>query len=180
MLDPVGLLVLAAELPQMFKVQSSPLRKAMFCMGNYALTSTRRSSPKKTVVCTTELLVLRAKEGIDPRFLIAVVHCNDFIQHAISGTTGSQHPRTSWHRISEFQIPEFAPEERAKITSVVWTIHNSLLICEEAIAAGLQVKRAAMQRLFTRGLRGEAQKETEIGRVTESWELRTSSIFAMI
>src|SRR5437868_6273133 len=29
-------------------------------------------------VCTTELLVLRAKTGIDPRFLIAVVHCRKF------------------------------------------------------------------------------------------------------
>src|SRR5882762_2827502 len=66
-------------------------------------------------VCTTELLVLRAKNGIDPRFLIGVVHCREFIEHAISGTTGSQHPRTSWHRISEFELPAFSPEEQAKI-----------------------------------------------------------------
>lgn len=122
-------------------------------------------------VCTTELLVLRAREGIDPRFLVAAVHCNDFIEHAISGTTGSQHPRTSWHRISEFRLPEFSPEERAKITYIVWTIHNSLLICEEAIATGSHLKRVSMQKLFTGGLRGEAQKETEIGLVPESWEV---------
>jgi len=122
-------------------------------------------------VCTTELLVLRAREGIDPRFLIAVVHCNNFIEHAISGTTGSQHPRTSWHRIREFRIPKFSPEERAKITNVVWTIHNSLLICEEAITTGSRLKRVAMRGLFTRGLRGEARKDTEIGLVPESWEV---------
>src|ERR1035437_2925585 len=81
-------------------------------------------------VCTTELLVLRAREGIDPRFLIAVVHCQDFIEHAISGTTGSQHPRTSWHRISEFEIPDFSPDEQAKIATIVWTAHNSLVACE--------------------------------------------------
>ena len=32
------------------------------------------------------------------------------------------------------------------------------------------LKRAAMQTLFTRGLRGEAQKETEIGPMPESWQ----------
>lgn len=35
------------------------------------------------------------------------------------------------------------------------------------------LKRAAMRALFTKGLRGEAQKETEIGPVPESWELRS-------
>jgi type I restriction enzyme S subunit len=131
-------------------------------------------------VCTTELLVLRAREGIDPRFLIAVVHCKSFIEHAISGTTGSQHPRTSWHRISEFRIPAFSLEERTKITNVVWTIHNSLLICEEAIATASHLKRVAMQGLFMRGLRGEAQKDTEIGLVPESWEVERLDHYANV
>jgi type I restriction enzyme S subunit len=34
-----------------------------------------------------------------------------------------------------------------------------------------ELKRAAMRELFTRGLRGEPQKDTEIGPVPESWEL---------
>jgi type I restriction enzyme S subunit len=34
-----------------------------------------------------------------------------------------------------------------------------------------ELKRAAMRTLFTRGLRGEAQKETEIGPMPESWAI---------
>lgn len=34
-----------------------------------------------------------------------------------------------------------------------------------------QVKGAAMRQLFSQGLRGEAQKETEIGPIPESWQL---------
>ena len=124
---------------------------------------------EKDGVSTTELLVLRAKEGIDPRFLIGLVHCRDFIEHAVSGTTGSQHPRTSWHRISEFELPNFTPEEQSKIADLTWTAHNSLLACEEAIDAGTQLKRAAMRELFTRGLRGEAQKETAFGPMPQDW-----------
>jgi type I restriction enzyme S subunit len=114
--------------------------------------------------------VLRAREEIDPRFLVAVVHCQDFIEHAISGTTGSQHPRTSWHRISEFEIPDFSLEEQVKIANIVWTAHNSLLACEETIAVGSRLKRVAMQGLFTRGLRGEQQTETEFGLVPATWQ----------
>jgi hypothetical protein len=35
-------------------------------------------------VCTTELLVLHAKNGTDPRFLACVVHSPDFNKHAMS------------------------------------------------------------------------------------------------
>jgi type I restriction enzyme S subunit len=41
----------------------------------------------------------------------------------------------------------------------------------EAIQRSQELKRATMRELFTRGLRGDAQKETEIGPVPESWDL---------
>jgi len=120
-------------------------------------------------VCTTELLVLRAKERIDPRFLVGVLHSRNFIEHAISGTTGAQHPRTSWHHISEFELPNFTREERSRIADLVWKAHDSLKASEEAIDGGVELKRAATRELFTRGLKSEPQKETEIGFVPESW-----------
>ena len=42
---------------------------------------------------------------------------------------------------------------------------------DRSLAASQALKHAAMRTLFTRGLRGEAQKEAEIGPVPESWEL---------
>jgi type I restriction enzyme S subunit len=41
----------------------------------------------------------------------------------------------------------------------------------ELLQALQELKQATMRELFTRGLRGEAQKETEIGLVPDSWEL---------
>src|SRR4051812_46675046 len=35
-------------------------------------------------VCSTELLVLRPKQGVDPRFLAALVHTPGFVEYAIS------------------------------------------------------------------------------------------------
>lgn len=125
---------------------------------------------KDAGICTTELLVLRPKEGIDPRFLIGVVHAPSFVEHAVSGTTGAQHPRTSWAHISAFELPAFDKDERAKIAKVLWEVHDALITNEAAIDAGLELKRTAMHALFTRGLRNEAQKETEFGPVPVSWE----------
>ncbi len=82
-----------------------------------------------------------------------------------------QHPRTSWNHIGDFQLPAFEPDEQAKIADLLWEVHGAITANEAAVEAGADLKRAAMRELFTRGLRGETQKETEIGRVPESWEV---------
>jgi type I restriction enzyme S subunit len=120
-------------------------------------------------ICTTELLVLRPKECVDPRFLVSVVHAPSFVKYAVSGTTGVQHPRTSWTHIRDFELPDFASDEQAKIANLLWEVHDTIVANEAVIEAGADLKRAAMRALFTKGLRGEAQKETEIGPVPESW-----------
>lgn len=131
-------------------------------------------------ICTTELLVLRPKPGVDPRFLTAVVHCPDFIAFAVSGTTWVQHPRTSWQHIKTFPLPDFSPSEQSSIATILWAAHDALLACENTIAAASDLKRAAMREVFTRGLRGEAQKQTEIGLVPESWEVKELGSIAEI
>ena len=122
-------------------------------------------------VCTTELLVLRAKADVDPRFLSAVVHSPGFLEYAVAGTTGVQHPRTSWAHTRDFELPVFAFDEQRQIADLLWLMHDAISRSETLVEEGQDLKRAAMRTLFTRGLRGEAQKETEIGPMPESWEL---------
>jgi type I restriction enzyme S subunit len=124
-------------------------------------------------ICTTELLVLRPKPEVDPRFLACTVHTHNFIEHAMSGVTGAQHPRTSWHRISKFEILPFSPNEQRAIADLVWKIHDALRTNGSALVTFQEVKQATMRVLFSRGLRGEKQKETEIGMIPESWNLET-------
>ena len=122
-------------------------------------------------VCTTELLVLRAKANVDPRFLAAAVHSPSFLEHAIAGTTGVQHPRTSWAHTRDFQLPAFTLCEQQGIADLLWLVHESISQSEALVEEAQALKRAAMHTLFTRGLRGEAQKETEIGPLPESWDV---------
>ena len=124
-------------------------------------------------VCTTELLVLRAKADVAPRFLVAVLHSPAFLEHAVAGTTGVQHPRTSWAHIREFEVPALAFDKQQQTADLLWLIHEAISRSEKLVEEGQDLKRAAMHTLFTRGLRGEAQKETEIGSVLESWEVTT-------
>ena len=122
-------------------------------------------------VCTTELLVLRAKANVDPRFLAAAVHSPGFLEYAIAGTTGVQHPRISWAHTREFQMPAFTFCEQQGIADLLWLVHEAISQSEALVEETQALKRAAMHTLFTRSLRGEAQKETEIGPVPESWDV---------
>ena len=122
-------------------------------------------------VCTTELLVLRAKTDVDPRFLAALVHSPSFLEFSVSGTTGVQHPRTSWAHIREFEAPAFTLDDQRQVAGILWLVHEAISRSEKLVEDTQALGRAAMQTLFTRGLRGEAQKETEIGLVPESWEV---------
>jgi type I restriction enzyme S subunit len=122
-------------------------------------------------ICTTELLVLRPRKGVDPRFLVAVVHSPNFVDYAVAGTTGVQHPRTSWSHVADFELPDFGPAAQGTLAGFLWKVHDAIIANEAAIEAGSDLKRATMRALFTRGLRGEAQKETDTGPIPASWNL---------
>lgn len=62
-------------------------------------------------------------------------------------------------------------DEQNDIANVLDCVEDSIRLETEALNHAQQLKRAALTHVFTRGLRGESQKETEIGLVPESWEL---------
>lgn len=63
--------------------------------------------------------------------------------------------------------PEFA--EQRRIAHVLSTVQTAIEQQARLIALTRELKAALMRKLFTEGLRGEKQKETEIGLVPESW-----------
>ena len=72
-----------------------------------------------------------------------------------------------------YSIPISLPEkqEQEQIACVLDTVDHATQQESLSIEETQELKRSAMQTLFTRGLRGEAQKETEIGPMPESWEV---------
>ena len=67
------------------------------------------------------------------------------------------------------KLPPF-PEQR-KIAYVLSSIQKAIEQQDKLIKTTTELKKALMQKLFTEGLYGENQKETEIGLVPESWEV---------
>ena len=70
--------------------------------------------------------------------------------------------------------------EQRSIALALDTVEDALRKEVLAIEQTMALKKAAMQTLFTRGLRGEAQKETEIGPVPENWKVSTLGEIAQL
>lgn len=122
-------------------------------------------------VATTELLVLRPKPNVDPKYLACVVHSPSFIEFSMRGVTGVQHPRTSWSHIKEFELPHRELPEQITIARLLGSMSELRVAADRALCSASALKCASMQEVFTRGLRCEEQKETVIGPLPASWDV---------
>lgn len=124
-------------------------------------------------ICSTDILVFRATEKCIPEFICLLTHTDEFVDHAKATTSGVQHPRTSWSGLREFKLHVPPVPEQRKIASVLSLVQRAIEQQERLIALTTELKKSLMHKLFTEGLRGERQKQTEIGPVPESWEVKS-------
>jgi type I restriction enzyme S subunit len=91
-------------------------------------------------VCSTDILVIKAQNGLLPEFLAYSVHTSQFIDYAISTTTGVNHPRTSWKALQKFPLPLPPLDEQREIARILQTV--------DAKIAAEQARRAALEEVF--------------------------------
>ena len=112
----------------------------------------------------------------DPWFLyFALLHTKPILESRATGSTFASVNRTT---LNDLEIPFFGKEKQVEIGVFLRSLVNQIEQEDEALRVSQELKRAAMRTLFTRGLRGEAQKETEIGPAPEGWELKPIGEFA--
>lgn len=121
---------------------------------------------------------IRAGERIDPWFLFFALQFSRPILE--SQATGSTFASINKSTLLDLSIPAPAIPVQKVIASKLLRTQKSIDHDNSVLEKTASLKRAAMRELFTRGLRGEAQKETEIGLVPESWEMHGLAVIAQI
>ncbi|MCW3135123.1 MAG: restriction endonuclease subunit S [Methanophagales archaeon] len=80
-------------------------------------------------------------------------------------------PILNKNNFSKIKIPLPPFPEQQKIATVLSTIQRAIEQQDKIIETTRKLKKSLLHTLFTEGMNGEEQKETEIGRVPKSWEV---------
>jgi type I restriction enzyme S subunit len=124
---------------------------------------------------TTEVIPMRGRKGeSDTLFLFFYLlhpEVRSDLAGKMEGSTGRQ--RLSKTVLGDRLIPLPPLPEQKKIAHILSTVQRAIEAQERIIQTTTELKKALMHKLFTEGLRHEPQKQTEIGPVPESWEIKT-------
>lgn len=129
----------------------------------------------------TTTLRVRDHKIFSPAYVSLYLHAlylNGATETLQRATTGIRN--LDWSEYLRFEIPVIPLSEQKQLVHLIGEVRRGYRIERELVDALSKLKQATMRGLFTRGLRGETQKETEIGLVPESWEaVRLGSVCAL-
>ena len=113
--------------------------------------------------------LLKPKAGIEPLFFY-------YACRAINLPSRGYNRHFKALKKKEIPIPPIG--EQRNIARTLRRIDDAISLQDKQLQVTTDMKQTAMQTLFTRSLKDEPQKETEIGPMPESWELRPIGEFA--
>ncbi|HWM53819.1 MAG TPA: hypothetical protein VNO20_00280 [Solirubrobacterales bacterium] len=101
-------------------------------------------------VCSGDILVFEAKDGLDPRLLPFVVHSDAFVDHALATSAGSLSPRTKWSELRKFEMLLPPKKEQARLVDLFEAV-NATACADENVARNAQLAVEITVADFLRG-----------------------------
>jgi type I restriction enzyme S subunit len=170
------------ETAKMFpKVRLEPGDIVMSVRGTMGKIGIVREQLRGAVITANLIRLSPQRAMILPDFFRLALLTPEFIQ----GLNGAS-PQTTIKTITApalkdltLAVPHALPEQQ-KIATVLGLVQRAIEQQERLIALTTELKKALLHKLFTEGLRGEPQKQTEIGPVPESWEVTRLDNFCVL
>ena len=98
--------------------------------------------------CSNDVLVLTAKNGIDPRYLYYVLANDKFFDYSMATSKGTKMPRGDKNSIMDYLVPSYPIDIQLKIATVLWNIDEKIRINEKINKNLLQQVQALYQSWF--------------------------------
>lgn len=98
--------------------------------------------------CSNDVLVLTAKNGIDPRYLYYVLANDKFFDYSMATSKGTKMPRGDKNSIMDYLVPSYPIDIQLKIASVLWNMDEKIRINEKINKNLLQQAKAILASFF--------------------------------
>ena len=147
-------------------------------------------------VCSTDIWVTRAKEGIDQSFLYYCMASQSFVDFADSGSIGTRMPRTKWEWVSRYKVHLPRLQEQRRIAHILGTldekielnrqmnetleataraIFKSWFVDFDPVKAKIKGRNPACMDTETAELFPSAFQDSPLGKIPQGWSARTLS-----
>lgn len=134
--------------------------------------------------CSTDILVLRSKDGVHPGFIGRVFQTERVGAAAEKTAIGTKMPRTSWKHLSSLEV--FCPKfpEQSRIAQILGTLDTAIRNTEIIIVKLKAVKQGLLHDLLTCGINANGEirtlqrspgsfRLTSLGFVPKGWKIST-------
>ena len=118
---------------------------------------------------------LRVKSGsTNPLFFVYwMTYCWQFTEYYNGAGNKTTIPNLSQSRLKALLFPKPEKAEQDSISDILSLIQSAIQKQEQIINTTTELKNALMKKLFTESLHREKTKNTEIGQVPQSWDVKT-------
>ena len=140
-----------------------------------------RKSPFLNAAVNEHLFILRGKDGkIDQEYLHYLLQFSSIRAIIEKKITGSAQPGLNSSFVKNFPI-ELAPlPEQKKIASILTSVDEVIETTQKQIDKLQDLKKATMNELLTQGIGHTEFKDSELGRIPKSWEVKKVGDLAQI
>ena len=112
----------------------------------------------------------RLRDDVEPRFYVYFLQ-SAFTQLGIFEGAGNKTtiPNLSRNRLAALDVPYPPIDEQRGVARALGQVRDAVRANGRSISTAQDLREATLRAVFSRGLKGEAQKETEIGLVPDGW-----------
>lgn len=167
--------------PQQLRASEVPSRARKIIMGGDTIFATIRPKLARIALvpdglddelASTAFCVIRPRRDLlMPEFAYFAVQTEEFVQAVARHERGASYPAVRDKDVFGEPIPLPPLAEQRKIAAVLGKVQAAVEVEGELIRVTRELKQAALSQFFTRGLRGEPQKQSAIGPIPESWDV---------
>lgn len=119
-----------------------------------------------------QLAFIRTNENASSKYIFYYFQSNRFIEQISKSTTGTALLQLPINRLEKIKVVLPNIIEQQKIASILSTLDEQIDETEQLIVKTKELKKGLMQQLLTKGIGHTEFKQTELGEIPSSWQVK--------
>ena len=99
-------------------------------------------------ICSGDITVIAAKEGLSPRLLPFIVQNESLFDHAVTNSAGSLSPRVKWQSLSQFEFELPNADKQEELADILWAAQETRSRYKQLLTACGDVVKSQFVEMF--------------------------------